>query len=170
MDKWKEKLSVVDESEGYEQYAFRKRIHRQNLLHREVAVFIRNNIGEILLQQRVDNQMLSASIGEHVRYEESYIDAAYRGLKEEIGIDISYGLEYRGKILLEESNNRCFIENYSLNGDFNLDDFTMDQNEVLDLKFYTREDIFSLLMGNASEAIQMEGRTKLLLKSFLENL
>jgi isopentenyl-diphosphate delta-isomerase type 1 len=64
----------------------------KGIIHRVIRIFIMNSKGEILLQKRSDNCITSPgkwdqSVGGHVDEGESYDEAAYRELKEELGIE-----------------------------------------------------------------------------------
>ena len=66
--------------------------HTKGLLHRAFSVFIFNNKGQLLMQQRALNKYHSAGLWtntccSHPRNNESTIDAAQRRLKEEMGIE-----------------------------------------------------------------------------------
>ena len=66
--------------------------HENGLLHRAFSVFLFNEKGEMLLQKRAEekyhspNQWTNACCS-HPRLNESYLDAAKRRIKEELGID-----------------------------------------------------------------------------------
>jgi isopentenyl-diphosphate delta-isomerase len=66
--------------------------HQQGLLHRAFSIFIFNNKGEMLLQQRAVHKYHSAALWSnaccsHPNPGESTIDAAHRRLREELGFD-----------------------------------------------------------------------------------
>jgi len=75
----------IDENENDIGEVERVRAHREGLLHRVSAVFLFNERGEILIQERVDGRLDHSSAG-HVDPDESYHDAAIRELNEELGI------------------------------------------------------------------------------------
>ncbi|EHQ29118.1 Isopentenyl-diphosphate Delta-isomerase [Mucilaginibacter paludis DSM 18603] len=65
--------------------------HRSGMLHRAFSVFIFNNAGELLLQQRAFEKYHSGGLWtntccSHPRLGEVTVDAAHRRLKEEMGM------------------------------------------------------------------------------------
>ena len=70
----------------------RSTVHQLGLQHRGVHVFLFTPDGKMLVQKRSADRaaspsMLDCSISEHVKAGESYLDAAIRGMKEEMGVD-----------------------------------------------------------------------------------
>lgn len=85
-------LDVVDEQNEVIATASREECHEQKLRHRGVQVFIINSEGDMFIQKRSNNKdifpgLYEGSLTGHVLSKESYIDAAIRELKEELGID-----------------------------------------------------------------------------------
>ena len=69
----------------------RAEVHRLGLWHKSVQVFIFNAVGELLVQRRAMDKDLYAdlwdySVGEHLLPDETQIDGARRGLREELGV------------------------------------------------------------------------------------
>lgn len=94
----------------------RATIHRENLLHRAVHIFILNRHGELLLQKRSYRKdkfprRWDSSAAGHVNAGESYRDCAMRELKEELGI--TAGLADLGRIPASEVTGHEFIEIYT---------------------------------------------------------
>ena len=90
-DEW---LDVVDAEDGVIGQESRLEVHRRGLRHRGVHVFLFNDRGELLVQQRgaqreTSPSALDCSVSEHVRAGEDYLQAAQRGLKEELGLEIT---------------------------------------------------------------------------------
>ena len=88
-DEW---LDVVDAEDGVIGQASRQEVHRRGLWHRGVHVFLFNDQGELLVQQRgaqreTSPSALDCSVSEHVRAGEEYYQAAQRGLMEELGLE-----------------------------------------------------------------------------------
>jgi isopentenyl-diphosphate delta-isomerase type 1 len=84
-------LEIVDEENRVTGRAERSRIHREQLRHRAVHVFLFNTRGELFLQKRSLEKdefpgYYDSSAAGHVDPQESYAAAAVRELEEELGI------------------------------------------------------------------------------------
>jgi isopentenyl-diphosphate delta-isomerase len=67
-------------------------VHQKGLLHRAFSIFMFNNKGEMLLQQRASNKYHSPDLWtnaccSHPMPDESIMEAAHRRLQEELGFD-----------------------------------------------------------------------------------
>lgn len=87
-----EQLEVVDENNQVIRVTTRGEIYQKGLLHRAVNVFIINSVKEIYLQKRSHKKLKyplawDLSTAEHVKPGETFINAAIRGLNEELGIE-----------------------------------------------------------------------------------
>lgn len=87
-----EYLDIINEQDEVIDKDTRKKVHELGLWHRGVHVFLFNQQGEMLIQKRSADRtssplLLDCSVSEHVQSGESYLDAAIRGLKEELGIE-----------------------------------------------------------------------------------
>jgi 16S rRNA (adenine1518-N6/adenine1519-N6)-dimethyltransferase len=108
-----ELLAVVDEDDRPLKPTDRATIHRDNLLHRAVHIFLVNHRGELLLQKRSYRKdrfprRWDSSAAGHVDADESYPDCAMRELREEIGVEAV--LERLGKLPASEITGHEFIE------------------------------------------------------------
>jgi isopentenyl-diphosphate Delta-isomerase len=86
-------LDVVDETDKVVGRLPKRECIRQGLLHRAVAVFLFNSVGELYIQKRAEDMAFypgywSASVTGHVSSGESYGGAAIRETKEELGLDV----------------------------------------------------------------------------------
>ena len=84
-------LEVVDKNNIFIKTGKRSFIHRKGLFHRTANVFVINPKGEIFIQQRSNKKTIcplywDLSVAEHLKIGESYLQACFRGLKEELGI------------------------------------------------------------------------------------
>src|SRR5437879_10750119 len=89
----KERFPVVDEMDRILRYAYRSKVHGDNLRHRAVHILIFNAAGEVYLQKRSrwkDRHPLlwDSSAAGHVCAGEGYDEAAQRELQEELGINV----------------------------------------------------------------------------------
>lgn len=94
MNELDEILEVVDENNNVISKATRGECYQKGLLHRAVNIFIYNSKGEVFLHKRAEKKLKypgfwDLSCSEHVRPGESFEQTAKRGLKEELGIEIS---------------------------------------------------------------------------------
>jgi isopentenyl-diphosphate Delta-isomerase len=81
----------------------RSRVHREGLWHRSVNVFLFRSDGQLLLQRRHPDKDVwpgawDLSVAEHLKPGEAYLDAALRGLSEELGI-VGVALEPLGGVV-----------------------------------------------------------------------
>lgn len=114
--------------------------HENALLHRAFSVFLFNDKGEMLLQQRAAGKYHSPlqwtnACCSHPRENESYLDAAKRRLKEELGI--SAELTERFNFLYKADVGQGLWEHeldYVFTGEYN-GDFTLNPEEVADIKY-----------------------------------
>lgn len=85
-------IIFVDESDVPIGAGSKQEATEKGIIHRIIRIFILNLKGEILLQKRPDHSRTSPgkwdqSVGGYVDEGETYYEAAYRELKEELGID-----------------------------------------------------------------------------------
>jgi 16S rRNA (adenine1518-N6/adenine1519-N6)-dimethyltransferase len=115
-----EHLTVVDENDQALGPLDRKTIHRKNLCHRAVHVFIFNRLGELFLQKRShrkDNfpRRWDSSAAGHVDAGEGYRECAIREVAEEIGLNCS--LSKIGAVPASEMTGNEFIEIFRADSD-----------------------------------------------------
>jgi isopentenyl-diphosphate Delta-isomerase len=97
-----EYLDVVNEQDEVVDSLPRTECIERGLLHRAVVVFLFNSRGELYLQKRADNVVFypgfwTASVTGHVSAGETYLEAAIRETKEELGLSV--GVVELGKFL-----------------------------------------------------------------------
>ncbi len=88
-DEW---LDVIDEANHVIGQALRSEVHQRGWRHRGVDVFLFTREGKLLVQTRTATRAtfpsaLDCSVAEHVRAGEDFLQAALRGMQEEIGIE-----------------------------------------------------------------------------------
>jgi isopentenyl-diphosphate delta-isomerase len=90
-----ETLTLVDENDNEIGRETREKCHLgKGKMHRAIAVFLFNNKNLMLIQQRSQKKLLwprywDCTVATHVYPNETYEDAAKRGLKQELGISPS---------------------------------------------------------------------------------
>lgn len=87
-----ELLDIVNEEDVVIDKQLRSRVHEMGLWHRGVHVFLFTADGKMLIQKRNADRasspsLLDCSVSEHVQTGETYLEAAIRGMKEEMGVD-----------------------------------------------------------------------------------
>ena len=126
--------------------AERSNIHKNNLWHREVGIWILNEQNELLIQRRSPNKKsnpnkLSITAG-HVDVNEREITAALREIKEEIGLDYNEDdLELIDIFKNEQEGNYCFSYTYLVKTNAKIEDMIMQEDEVSELKYITIEEV-----------------------------
>ena len=86
-----ELLDIVNDKDIVTRQEMRSTAHQLGLQHRGVHVFLFTDNGKMLVQKRSADRAafpsaLDCSVSEHVKAGESYLDAAVRGMQEEMGV------------------------------------------------------------------------------------
>ncbi len=86
-----ELLDVVNDDDVVVSQEMRSVVHQLGLQHRGIHVFLVTSEGLLLVQQRGKLRetfplALDCSVSEHVKSDENYLQAAHRGLEEELGL------------------------------------------------------------------------------------
>ena len=87
-----ELLDIVNDEDIIIGQEMRSTVHQLGLQHRGAHVFLFTRDEKMLVQKRSADRasspsMLDCSVSEHVKAGESYLNAAVRGMKEEMGVD-----------------------------------------------------------------------------------
>ena len=137
---------LVDENDHEVGLMEKMEAHEKGLLHRAFSVFIFNNKGELLLQQRSETKYHSANLWtnaccSHPLPGETTIDAAHRRLQEEMGFDTplsaAFTFMYKSKFdngLTEHEVDHVFIGYYT-------GEIKPDASEVKDYCFVKMEEV-----------------------------
>jgi isopentenyl-diphosphate delta-isomerase len=88
----RDKVILVNEQDEWMNIGFKEEVHRTGALHRALSIFITNDRGELLLQQRASDKYHSGGLWSnaccsHPAPKEATIAAAHRRLSEELGFD-----------------------------------------------------------------------------------
>lgn len=159
-----ELLDIVDEyGEPTGRVETRDFVHEHGLSHRDVHAWIINDKGELLQQQRVWTKTImpgqwDISIGEHVVYGESYLQAARRGTWEEFGIDIPESKFIRAGLFASQLLFPGWKEPHNTVGDnfivflpdLEISDLTLQTEEVLDARWYSMGQMEADLANSAT--------------------
>ena len=153
-----ELIDVVDENNIVVGQEMRDVVHSKGLFHRAVNIFIFNSNGQILLQKRsatkdVCPSTWDLSTSETLKVEETYLQAAIRGLQEELGINskltkirnvhLQKNEYFDGKIKDYE-----FVELYKA---VHSGKIRLDKNEVSNVCFFTIEEIKNMINQNKNQ-------------------
>lgn len=76
----------VDEDDNVVGEVSREKAHSEGLLHRVAVIYLENDNGEILVNERAKDGYLDHSSAGHVDIGEDYLTAAKRELEEELGV------------------------------------------------------------------------------------
>lgn len=142
-----ELLDVVDENNELTGKAMdRDVIHDQEILHREVAVWIMNEKGEVLIQKRSatkknEPNMWGVTAG-HLAVNEEPTLGMLREMKEEIGINVlKEELELLSIEKCDDVNNKCFVYMYFYQTDKKQEEYVLQKEEVSYVKYVTVEEL-----------------------------
>ena len=143
-----ELLDVVNDKDIIIGKEMRSTVHQLGLQHRGVHVFLFTQDGKMLVQKRSADRvsspsMLDCSVSEHVKAGESYLDAAIRGMKEEMGVD---GIEIKPLVR--------FRMNYGINdneistlyeGVVEPDKVKFDSVEIEEINYYNLDELQEMI-------------------------
>lgn len=134
----------------------KQQAHVNGLLHRAFSVFLFNDKGEMLLQQRASEKYHSPlkwtnAVCSHPRNGETYIDGAKRRLKEELGIETELSEKFHfiykadvGSGLWEHELDYVFV------GQFN-SECHLNEKEVAEVKYISLEDLDNEMSENPDQ-------------------
>ena len=171
-------FDVLNENgEFTNQIETREECPNKGLWHRAVVVFIISTDNKkILLQQRSANKKLWPNLwditaGGHVLTGEFGYQTVIRETKEEIGVDITKNdLEFIGGTKSENISgniiNRHFNEFYIVHKDIDINDIVLQEEEVQDIKWFSKEEIISRINDNYKDLTDKVGCWNYLLKYF----
>lgn len=148
-----ELLDILDENGNYTgKVEERKVVHDNGLWHIHVGVWIMNKKGELLFQQRSMKKKVNPGkwtrTGGHVDSGETPLNAVQRETFEEIGVKIPLDKFELLSINKEEIYipdyqiiNRHFTYSYFAMVNYKIEEYTMQEEEVSDLKYITIEEM-----------------------------
>ncbi len=111
-----------------------------------VVVFIQNDMGEFLLQKRVEKKDGKwATTGGHPKSGESSLEGIVTEIKEELGIDVK---QNELTLYRTERTEDDFVDMYYLNKNIDLKDIILQEDEVADVMWASRSKIEKLIADN----------------------
>lgn len=137
-----EYLDIVDENNNVIGKDTRENVHANHCIHRGIHVFVVNDKGEILVQQRSMKKddrpgVYDSSVGAQVLSGETYEQAAIRETKEELGFKpskLEKIRDYKSFSKRQREIRRFFVCHY--NGPF-----SVDKEEVESIEFWSPKKI-----------------------------
>ena len=158
-----EYLEIVDEENNLTgKTEERDIVHAKGLWHREIAVWIMNEKGEVLLQKRSPNKKQGAnnwstSCAGHIDIGEEPKKSATREIREELGIpvkedDLKHLFTAKNKRVLTNSFNNIFCYLYFLKVNTPIEEFTIDTEEVSEIKYIPFEEFEQLVKDKPANA------------------
>ncbi|MCG2793058.1 MAG: isopentenyl-diphosphate Delta-isomerase [Weeksellaceae bacterium] len=130
--------------------------HQNGLLHRAFSVFLFNAEGKMLLQKRAHekyhspNQWTNACCS-HPRLYESYLEAAKRRIKEELGIDCELTEKFHFIYKADVGDGLWEHElDYVFTGDFS-GSFNLNSDEVSEIRYISIEDLQKEIAENPND-------------------
>lgn len=157
--------------------ASREECHKKGLYHKAVVVIVLSTDNKkVLLQKRSANKKLWPNLwditaGGHVLSGELGYEAVIRETKEEIGIDIKKEeLEFIGATTSETIKgdiiNRHFNEYFIVHKDIDINDITLQEEEVQDIKWLEKEEVIRKIKNNYEDLTEKIGCWNYLMKYF----
>jgi isopentenyl-diphosphate delta-isomerase type 1 len=163
-----EMFDVLDENGNFTNQVIEREIcHKEGLWHRAVVVFIINSDNQVLLQKRSTNKKLWPNLwdltaGGHVLTGEFGFEAAIRETKEEIGLDIdkkdllfiggAKSTNIKGDII-----NNHFNEYFIVNKDIDIDELTLQEEEVQAIKWFNSAELIKKIHNNYEDLTDKVG-------------
>ena len=118
----------------------------QGYWKRGVSCWIMNKKGEVLLQKRTRNKRRNpnkwAKTGGQVDAGETVEEAIFREVKEELGVEIpKEGISLKNARKSKNENRKMFMYSFIFIVDYKIEDYTIQEEEVSEIKYVTIEDI-----------------------------
>lgn len=109
-----------------------------------VGIWIENSKGELLIQKRKDDNFW-ATTGGHPKSGESSLDGIITEVKEELGLEL---LKDNIKFIHEYVDELVFCDLYYINTEVDIDNLVLQEEEVVEAKWVTIEEIELLIKNN----------------------
>lgn len=152
-------LKVLDENGNVtDMEVTKKEVHEKHLWHQEVAIFIINKDGKILLQRRSEhvhyNNGKWGMVANHVGVNQTLIDALIQKAQEEIGYDINPSdVRYLTMLKRQEEREQRFTYFYYLKTDIKEEDIKLNPYLATDKKWFDFYELQKLMLTNSSEVV-----------------
>ena len=167
-----EQVVLVSEKDEILGVMDKMQAHENGILHRAFSVFLFNDKGEMLLQKRAadkyhsPNQWTNA-VCSHPRMGETYMEAAQRRLKEELGIEtpITYRFNFLykadvGQNLWDHELDHVFTGNFE-------GEFKLNEDEVSEVRYISIDELDKEMSANPENFTEW---FKIILKEYKQHL
>ncbi|MBV2166661.1 MAG: isopentenyl-diphosphate Delta-isomerase [Kaistella sp.] len=167
-----EQVVLVSEKDEILGVMDKMQAHENGILHRAFSVFLFNDKGEMLLQKRAadkyhsPNQWTNA-VCSHPRMGETYMEAAQRRLKEELGIETP--LTYRFNFLYKADVGQNLWEHeldHVFTGNFE-GEFKLNEEEVSEVRYISTDELDKEMSANPENFTEW---FKIILKEYKQHL
>lgn len=163
-----ELIEIVDKNGEFTgQILDKDEAHDKNLLHNEVATFVLNDNGQILLQKRSANKRFDPNkwglCAGHVDAGENLEDAALREIKEEIGLDVPKGELYpfgEKEFVIKDSNSHV-ANFYYIKTNLDANDFVIQEEELSEVKWFNIDDVIEMIKQQDGSTVFNPGEVEL---------
>lgn len=152
-------LKVLDENGNITDIeATKKEVHEKHLWHQEVAIFIINDEGKILLQKRSNNVHYNngkwGMIANHVGSNQSLIDALLQKAIEEIGYKINPNdIRYLTMLKRNEEREQRFTYFYYIKTNIKDEDIKLNTYLATEKKWFDFYELQELMLTNSDEVV-----------------
>jgi isopentenyldiphosphate isomerase len=128
-------------------------------VYRASALWLTNSRGDVLMAQRAftkikDPGVWGPAVAGTVDEGESYDDNIVKEIREEIGLEIPLSQLKRGpKIRIKNRPNECFGQWYLYTIDKNAEDFVLQKEEVIQVKWFAPAELLQAVRSRSEEFV-----------------
>lgn len=154
-----EKIDVLDENGNQTgEVMTREEVHRLGLWHKCVHIWIINGKGEVLLQKRSAQKIMSpnkwtTATSGHLSAGDSNVQGAIRELSEEIGLQVNenelkYLFSVKESTINEEKHviDNELIDVYLMKKEVDIKNLKLQEEEVSDVKWFSYEEFKKMVL------------------------
>ncbi len=160
-NKDKEMLFIVDENSGEidkTKFASKKDIHKNHLWHNEVALFIINTQGKILLQKRSQNVHYNKGkwgmVANHPNINQTNIQSLSEKAEEELGLHLDEkSIMFFTLAKRDDEQKNKFAYFYYVKGDFKDEDIHIEPYLTTEYKWWDYEELKEKMLENSPDTV-----------------
>lgn len=152
-------LKVLDEDGNITaQEATKKEVHDNHLWHQEVAIFLINEEGKILLQRRSQNVHYNKGrygmIANHVGKDQTLVDALMQKAEEEIGYSLNpKDIRYLTMLRRDEERERRFTYFYYIKTNIQDEDIQLNSYLATEKKWFDFEELKEKMLTSSEDVV-----------------